>query len=112
MRIEKNKISKQTVFRYCFISFLFLVSLYINFQQYFPGRYLFITSLMVNILIFRFLRTKGKIKYKYYLVGSVLIFNFLFDERFLIENYGFNNIFSYSNALLLTTLIPIFILLR
>ena len=109
MRIEKNKISKQTVFRFCFISFLFLVSLYINFQQYFPGRYLFITSLMVNILIFRFLRTKGKIKYKYYLVGSVLIFNFLFDERFLIENYGFNNIFSYSNALLLTTLIPIFI---
>lgn len=107
MKIKNLNISIETVFKVCFIIFLFLLSLNVNFQQYFPGRYLFIISLLVNIIIFWFLRTKGKNKYKFYLVGSILIFNFLFDERFLISNYGFNSLFSYSNSLLITILIPI-----
>ena len=107
MKIKNFNISIETVFKVCFIIFLFLLSLNVNFQQYFPGRYLFIISLLVNIIIFWFLRTKGKNKYKFYLVGSILIFNFLFDERFLISNYGFNSLFSYSNSLLITILIPI-----
>ena len=109
MKIKNFNILKETIFKTFFIIFLFLLSLKVNLQLYIPGKYLFIISLLLNIVIFQFLSSKYNNKYKYYLVGSILIFNFLFDERFLIANYGFNSLYSYSNALILTIFIPIFL---
>ena len=109
MRIKKFNILNETIYKVFFIVSLFLLSLELSLQEYISGTYLFVISLLLNIIIFVFLSLKGKNRYKFYLVGSILIFNFLFDERFLIENYGFNSLFSYTNALLLSTFIPVFL---
>ena len=109
--IDKNfNITIGNLAKVFFIFFLFLFSFKVNFQQYFPGRYLFVASLLINIFIFWLLRKQGKDNYKIYLFLSILIFNFFFDEEFLITNYGFKNIFSYPYSLLISVLLPIFLL--